>query len=97
MYATKAREQFFDLIEQAGHPGTVINIRHRDLPDVVMMSLDEFEGWQETMAIMADPQLVADIKAAEAETETITLDELEASLNLNVRSNHKKKSAKTTA
>jgi len=52
----------FDLIEQAGKPGSFISITHRDLPDVILMSYEEFEGWEETMEILADPSLVAQIQ-----------------------------------
>ncbi|MDA1208881.1 MAG: type II toxin-antitoxin system Phd/YefM family antitoxin [bacterium] len=60
--ATNARNQLFDLIEQAGKPGSVVSITHRDLPDVVLMSYDEFEGWVETMEVMANPLLVEQIQ-----------------------------------
>ncbi|MAE68391.1 MAG: type II toxin-antitoxin system Phd/YefM family antitoxin [Candidatus Peribacteraceae bacterium] len=60
--ATNARSQLFDLIEQAGKPGSVISITHRDLPDVVLMSYDEFEGWIETMEILSNPSLVDQIQ-----------------------------------
>lgn len=59
--ATNARSQLFALIEQAGKPGSFVSITHRDLPDVVMMSAEEFEGWIETMEIMSDTQLMKDI------------------------------------
>lgn len=68
--ATDARRQFFDLIEQAGKPGSCISITHRDLPGVVLMSYDEFEGWMETMEIMSDPKLMKDIAAGVAEKES---------------------------
>lgn len=60
--ATNARRQLFDLIEQAGKPGSFVSITHRDLPDVVLMSYDEFEGWMETMEILASPALVEQIQ-----------------------------------
>lgn len=62
--ATTARGKFFEVIEQAGKPGVCIRIVHRDLPDVVMMSSEEFEGWQETMEILSDSKLMDDIQAA---------------------------------
>ncbi|OGJ54149.1 hypothetical protein A3D11_03940 [Candidatus Peribacteria bacterium RIFCSPHIGHO2_02_FULL_49_16] len=75
--ATDARRQLFDLIEQAGKPGSFISITHRDLPDVVLMSSEEFEGWIETMEVMSDPKLMKDIRAGLKEKETVTLDTLE--------------------
>ncbi|MBU0457852.1 type II toxin-antitoxin system Phd/YefM family antitoxin [Patescibacteria group bacterium] len=75
--ATNARKQLFDLIEQAGRPGVFIGISHRDLPDVVMMSVDEFEGWIETMEIMASPTLVKKIEAGLKEVNSGQMTSLE--------------------
>ena len=61
--ATNARNNLFDLIAQAGKPGSFVSITHRDLPGVVLMSYEEFEGWEETMEILADPSLVAQIQS----------------------------------
>lgn len=75
--ATNARSHLFDLIEQAGKPGSFIAIKHRDLPDVVLMSIDEFEGWQETLEIMSDPELMKDIRLAMHERKTVPLEDLD--------------------
>ncbi|MCB9807682.1 type II toxin-antitoxin system Phd/YefM family antitoxin [Candidatus Peribacteria bacterium] len=68
--ATEARRQWFDLLKQAGKPGVFIVIQHRDQPDVVMMSIDEYEGWMETMEIMSDPTLLRDIEKGMAEKQS---------------------------
>ena len=62
--ATAARKQFYDVIDTAAHPGVSIIITHQGLPKVVVMSFDEYEGWQETLDIMSDPDptLGRDIK-----------------------------------
>lgn len=75
--ATDARSHLFDLIAQAGKPGSFIAIKHRDLPDVVLMSIDEFEGWQETLEILSDTELIKDIRRAMRERETVPLEDLE--------------------
>lgn len=77
--ATQARKQFFKLIELAGIPGSMVTITLENHPPVVMLSQEEWEGWQETMEIMSDPELMAAIREGEKETETITLEELERS------------------
>lgn len=95
--ATDARSHLFDLIEQAGRPGSFIAIKHRDLPDVVLMSIDEFEGWQETLEIMSDTALMKDIRAAMRERKTVTLEDLERREHAaarNVRRHPQKKSRK---
>ena len=83
--ATDARSQWFDLIEQAGKPGSFISINHRDLPDVVLMSFDEFEGWVETMEIMASPSLVEQIQKGLSEVNSgkrRSLDEVKKRLKM---------------
>ena len=65
--ATQARKDFFKLAKQAKVPGHFVSITMDGLPAVTMMSTDEFEGWQETLEVLSDPQLVKDIREAEAE------------------------------
>lgn len=62
--ATKARKQFFKLIKAADQPGTTITITVEGEPKVVMMSVEEFEGWQETLEILSDRKLTKNIKEA---------------------------------
>lgn len=62
--ATKVRQQFFRLVEEAEKPGHSITITVAGEPKVVMMSAEDFEGWQETLEIMADKKLMQDIKKA---------------------------------
>ena len=61
MTTTQARKVFYQVIETAKRPGMHIVITHKGIPEVVMMSFEEFEGWQETMEIMADPELSSDL------------------------------------
>ena len=84
MSATQARKQWFELLQQASKPGLHVTIRHKNLPDTVIMSAEEFEGWMETMDIMSNPQEVADIKEGMADTETFTLEEVAKDLGLDV-------------
>ncbi|MBI5046064.1 MAG: type II toxin-antitoxin system Phd/YefM family antitoxin [Candidatus Yonathbacteria bacterium] len=62
--ATKARKDFFKLIEEANRPGYPITITVGGNPKVVMISSEEFEGWQETLEIMGDKALMEGIKKA---------------------------------
>lgn len=82
MTATKARKNFYAVIDQAGHPGVAVAITHEGIPKVVVMSFEEYEGWQETMEIMADPALdkeleeaVKDMRAGKLHQNTISLHE----------------------
>lgn len=78
MTATDARKDFFKLIEAVGKHGRTVTITREGMPSVLMMSVDEFEGWMETMEIMSDPDLVRQLRQAEKEKGqgTITLEEL---------------------
>lgn len=60
--ATKARKQFFKLIQAADQPGSKITITVEGEAKVVMMSIEEFEGWQETLEIMSDKKLLKKIQ-----------------------------------
>jgi antitoxin YefM len=62
---TEARKELPNIVDEvsAGHEHFVITKRGR--PQVVLMSLDEFESWQETLEIMADRGAMAAIARAE--------------------------------
>lgn len=62
--ATKARKQFFKLIQATDQPGTTVTITVEGEPKVVMMSVEEFEGWQETLEIMSDKKLLKRLEEA---------------------------------
>jgi len=74
--ATEARRNFFHMLETAQKPGMMVSISHEGRPNVIMMSQEEFEGWQETLEILSDTALMKDLREAMQETETITLEEL---------------------
>lgn len=87
MTATEARKKFYKVINVAKHPGMSVTITHEGLPEVVVMSFEEFEGWQETMEIMSDPALDRDLRARLKEMkagklETIDFDTLKKQLKL---------------
>lgn len=83
--ATKARKQFFKLIKAADQPGTTITITVEGEPKVVMMSVEEFEGWQETLEILSDRKLTKNIKEALVDLKkgkTYSLEEVKKKLKL---------------
>lgn len=88
MTATDARKHFFEMLKTAMQPGTPVTITHEGLPKVVVMSVEEFEGWQETLDIMSDPELVATIQEGMASVQSgeqedaVDLDGLKKELNL---------------
>ena len=64
MPASEARTNFYKLIQEAGEDMRQFTIVHRGKPPVILMSVQEFEGWQETLEIMSDKKLVARLKQA---------------------------------
>jgi antitoxin YefM len=60
--ATEARKNFFQLLKFAATPGANVTVTLTGAAPVVIMSQEEFDGWQETLEIMSDPQLMKDIR-----------------------------------
>lgn len=82
--ATKARQNFFEIIKDT-HDGKTYTITINGDPKIVMMSAEEFEGWQETLEIMSDPELAKSIKASLKSTKkekTYTQEEVENMFNI---------------
>ena len=91
MTATEARKNFYAVIKTAERPGVSITITHDGIPKIVVMSFEEFEGWQETLEIMADPdptlerdilEGIKELKSGKRPKGTIHLDALKKKLKL---------------
>lgn len=59
---TEARNNFFKITDKVQKSGDVFTLTERGKPKVVVMSVDEFDSWQETLEIMNDVDLMKDIK-----------------------------------
>lgn len=83
--ASEARNDFFAILREIETPGVSIVITYEGHPKGVLMSVDEFEGWMETMDIMSDPEEAADILKRlrnKDKEETVTLEEFKKNLGL---------------
>ena len=65
--ASKARSNFYALIEEVTNKLKRFTITRRGQAQVVMMHPDEVASWEETMDILSDKKLVTDILKSEAE------------------------------
>jgi prevent-host-death family protein len=65
--ASKARSNFYTLIEEVANKLKRFTITRRGEAQVVMMHPDEVASWEETMDILANKKLVADILKSESE------------------------------
>lgn len=64
---SEARKRIFDIAEEVQKPNNYYTFTEKGRPKAVLMSADEFESIMETMEILSDPKLMADIKNAEKE------------------------------
>ncbi len=89
MTATDARKKFYTVIDAAGNAGMPVVITHDGVPKAVVLSFEEYEGWQETMEIMSDPELSGDIlkgvkemKTGKIPPDAVSLEEMRKKYNL---------------
>lgn len=67
---SEARKKIFDIAEEVQKPGVYYTFTEKGKPKVVLMSVEEFESWMETLEVKeAFPDLENDIKKARAEYE----------------------------
>lgn len=62
--STKARQQFFKLLELVEQPGFAVTITVEGIPKAVMMPVEDFEGFMETLEISSDKKLFNRLKKA---------------------------------
>lgn len=65
--ATAARKKFFSFLDAGEKSGQYIAVTHEGIPKLVMMSYEEFEGWQETLDILSDSSLMKSLAQARKE------------------------------
>lgn len=65
--ASKARSNFYTVIDQVNNNLRRFTITRRGEAKVVMMHPDEVASWDETMEILTDKKLVAEILKSESE------------------------------
>ena len=62
---TEARKDLSKILDEVSKVHEHITITRQGKPAAVVMSADEFESWQETLEILADPKAMAAIRRAE--------------------------------
>ena len=60
--ANEARSNFYQILDEVGNKLRQFTITLRGKTQAVIMSAEEFSGWQETLEIMADKKLRREIK-----------------------------------
>jgi len=62
---TEARKDLSKLVDEVTAAHEHVTITRQGRPAAVVMSADEFESWQETLEILADPVAMASLRRAE--------------------------------
>lgn len=57
-----AKAQLGRLVDDVARRNARITITRRGQPAAVLLSADEVDGWDETLAILRDPELTAEIR-----------------------------------
>ena len=77
---SEAKAKLSDLIKQVAARDEQVTITRNGRPAAVLVSPDEFESWQETLAIRSDPELMKEIRrglrALSRRRRPVTVDEL---------------------
>lgn len=66
---TEAKKRLLELIRQADESFERYIISRNGVPKAVLMSIEDYEGWLETLDIASDPVVVREIKKARKELE----------------------------
>lgn len=80
---SEARKKIFKIAEETQKPGNYYTFTENGRPKVVLMSAEEFDSLMETMEILSEPKIMANIEKAEEEYkkgEYITWDEMKKEL-----------------
>jgi prevent-host-death family protein len=65
MSITEARRKIFEISEKVQKPKTVFFLTQNGKAKAVIMSVDEFDSWAETLDIMSDKKLMKQLREAE--------------------------------
>jgi len=92
---TEARKHIFDLVEKTQVPGVHFTLTEKGRARSVLMSVEEFEGWVETLDIMSeDPGALEAIRQAKRDFKKgnyTTLEDLKKEYGIQDNSRTKRK------
>lgn len=76
--ASQARSHFYQILEEVGGKWRQLTITLRGKAKAVIMSIDEFNSWQETLDIMSEKKLVKSIKRGLSSKKTYSQEKADA-------------------
>ena len=74
---TQAKAQLLDMVRQLGETNDTIAITKNGIPEAVMLSMRKFEGFLETIDILADPEVMSQLKSSAHDVKTGRLIDLD--------------------
>lgn len=80
-----ARANLYDMMEQVRKYLKRFIITHRGKPQAVLLPVEDLESWEETLDILSNKKLMADLRKAEKDRKAgrvYSLDEVEKRLKL---------------
>ena len=76
---TQAKAKLLDMVRQLSETNDTIAITKNGIPEAVMLSMRKFEGFLETIDILADPEMMRQLKSSAKDVKAgrlIDLDEV---------------------
>ena len=76
---TQAKAKLLDMVRQLSETNDTIAITKNGIPEAVMLSMRKFEGFLETIDILADPEMMRQLKSSAQDVKAgrlIDLDEV---------------------
>ena len=61
---TQAKAKLLDMVRQLSETNDTIAITKNGIPEAVMLSMRKFEGFLETIDILADPEMMSQLKSS---------------------------------
>lgn len=77
---TQAKAKLLDLVRQLQETGDTVAITKNGLPEAVILSMDKYRGLLETISVLADAEMMAQIDSSSADMEEIKLFSLDGEL-----------------
>ena len=63
--ATEARKDFFNIIDRVKDAPSTVTISVNGNPEVIIMNKEEYDSWNDTMEVLADEELMRQIRQGE--------------------------------
>jgi len=60
---SQVKTKLSEIVDVVERQDEAVTVTRKGKPVAVIVSKDEYDGWQETIAILSDPQLMKEIRA----------------------------------